>query len=252
VQLLRYGVTADDAHRFGLPCGGTVELHLERLGPHSQLPGLIAELEAGRPCLRRVARASGLVQLLPAAPEQPRLQCDDAELAQVFGPPWRLLLIGAGPIAAVLAPLARSLDFEVSVCEPREEALAAFDAGSAQLLRTMPDDAVAAFRPDAASAVVALSHDPKLDDLALMEALRSPAFYVGAIGSRLNQSKRRERLREHFGLDAAQLARLHGPVGLALGARTPAEIAVSVVAELVQVKNTVASAVAAPGNPAPA
>ena len=100
----------------------------------------------------------------------------------------------------------------------------------------MPDDTVTAIKPDGHTAIIALTHDPKLDDLALMEALASPAFYVGAIGSRLNQAKRKERLQEHFGLTDAQLARLHGPVGLKNGARTPPEIAVSILAELTAVR----------------
>jgi xanthine dehydrogenase accessory factor len=101
-----------------------------------------------------------------------------------------------------------------------------------QRLREMPDDAVIALRPDGHTAVIALTHDPKLDDLALMEALRSPAFYVGAIGSQANQARRKERLAEHFGITPAELARLHGPVGLKNGARTPPEIAVAILAEL--------------------
>jgi xanthine dehydrogenase accessory factor len=100
----------------------------------------------------------------------------------------------------------------------------------------MPDDTVTAFAPDGHTAIIALTHDPKLDDLALMEALKSPAFYVGAIGSRANQSKRKARLQEHFGLDEAALARLHGPVGLKNGARTPPEIAISILAELTAVR----------------
>ena len=233
VQLLRYGVTTDEAQRFGLPCGGTLELHLERLGGHSAVAALLTRVEAGTPSWRCVRRADGHAEIGTPAPDAPRLQCDAQQLLQVFGPAWRLLLIGAGPIAAVLAPLARSLDFDVTVCEPRDEAVAAFDAGGARLSRAMPDDAVLALRPDAACAVVALTHDPKLDDLALLEALRSPAFYVGAIGSRANQAKRRERLRDHFGLTEVELARLHGPVGLAIGAHTPAEIAVAIAAHLI-------------------
>jgi len=112
----------------------------------------------------------------------------------------------------------------------------------------MPDDAVLELRPDAHTAIVALTHDPKLDDLALLEALKSDAFYVGALGSRRNQAARKQRLSEHFDLSAEQLARLHGPVGLALGAKTPAEIAVAIVAEIIQVKNQVAGALTpAPG-----
>lgn len=235
VSVLTYGVTAEEAQRFGLPCGGTLELHLERLGTASALPDLLQRLESGQPALRRVA-PDGHTEVAEPAPGTPWLEHDEQGLRQRFGPPWRLLLIGAGPIATVLAPLARGLDFDVTVCEPREEALAAFDPGGARITREHPDDAVLAFAPDAASAVVALTHDPKLDDLALLEALRSPAFYVGAIGSRLNQSKRRQRLAEHFGLGEPELARLHGPVGLAIGAHTPAEIAVAVAAHLIQTR----------------
>jgi xanthine dehydrogenase accessory factor len=101
----------------------------------------------------------------------------------------------------------------------------------------MPDDVVRALKPDAHTAIVALTHDPKLDDMALLEALGSDAFYVGALGSRRNQATRKQRLAEHFDLTPEVLARLHGPVGLFIGAKTPAEIAVSVMAEIVQVKN---------------
>ena len=111
----------------------------------------------------------------------------------------------------------------------------------------MPDDAVRELRPDAHTAVVALTHDPKLDDMALLEALRSGAFYVGALGSSRNQAKRKERLAEHFDLTEAELARLHGPVGLRIGAKTPAEIAVSIVAQIVECKNAVAQTATAAG-----
>jgi len=118
------------------------------------------------------------------------------------------------------------------VCDPRTEYTAEFAAGATRLVRTMPDDAVLEFAPDAHTAVIALTHDPKLDDLALLEALRTNAFYVGAIGSRANQARRRERLAVHFDMSEAELARLHGPVGLKNGARTPPEIAVAILAEL--------------------
>jgi xanthine dehydrogenase accessory factor len=135
-----------------------------------------------------------------------------------------------------LAPMARSLDYEVIVCDPREEYADGAALDGVTLSRAMPDDLLAALKPDGHTAVVALTHDPKLDDLALMEALASPAFYVGAIGSRANQAKRCERLKQHFGLSDEQLARLHGPVGLKNGARTPPEIAVSILAELTGVR----------------
>ena len=155
----------------------------------------------------------------------------DTQLVSHHGPQWRLLVIGAGQMTDYLARMALALGYAVTVCDPRAEYADGFALDGVTLTRDMPDDVVSAFRPDGATAIVALTHDPKLDDLALMEALTSAAFYVGAIGSRVNQAKRRARLAEHFGLTDAQLDRLHGPVGLDIGARTPPEIALSIQAE---------------------
>jgi xanthine dehydrogenase accessory factor len=168
-------------------------------------------------------------------------------LTTLFGPRWRLLLIGAGQLSQAVATMATALDFEVLVCDPREEyALTPGEHSQARVRRIpgMPDDVVRALQPDAHTAIVALTHDPKLDDMALLEALGSDAFYVGALGSRRNQEKRKQRLSEHFDIPTNQLARLHGPVGLRIGARTPAEIAVSIIAEIIQVKNQVVAAAA--------
>jgi xanthine dehydrogenase accessory factor len=164
----------------------------------------------------------------------------------MFGPQWRLLLIGAGQLSQAVAQIARMLDFDVLVCDPREEYAATLVDGVPGIRRLvgMPDDVVRELLPDAHTAIVALTHDPKLDDMALLEALQSSAFYVGALGSRRNQQSRKQRLAEHFDVSEHQLARLHGPVGLALGARTPAEIAVAIMAEIVQVKNAVMGAAA--------
>jgi xanthine dehydrogenase accessory factor len=131
------------------------------------------------------------------------------------------------------------MEYQVTVCDPREEYRGSWHVPGVDVVHEMPDDQVIAMRLDARSAVVALTHDPKLDDLALMEALKSPAFYVGAIGSRANNAKRRERLRL-FDVTDAELARLHGPVGLYIGSKTPAEIAISILAELTAAKNGVA------------
>jgi xanthine dehydrogenase accessory factor len=167
---------------------------------------------------------------------------DGIALTTLFGPRWRLLLIGAGQLSQAVAAMASALDFEVLVCDPREEyalTLAAHPQATVRRIPGMPDDVVRELQPDAHTAIVALTHDPKLDDMALLEALGSDAFYVGALGSRRNQETRKQRLAEHFDMPADQLARLHGPVGLRIGARTPAEIAVSIIAEIVQVKNEV-------------
>ena len=133
------------------------------------------------------------------------------------------------------------------MCDPRDEYAMTLDVPGAIRVPGMPDDVVRELGPDAHTAVVALTHDPKLDDMALLEALRSGAFYVGALGSSRNQAKRKERLAEHFGLTPAELARLHGPVGLRIGAKTPAEIAVSIVAQIVECKNAVGQTVTAAG-----
>ena len=234
-QVVRYGIDADAAHRFGLPCGGLIELVMEPVQPITQLPELLDRLSRGERVRRQLAIKTGAVQLQDAGTAD-ELELTDTTLTTHHGPSWRLLLIGAGQMTQYLAQMAQALGYQVLVCDPREEYATGFDVPGATLLRTMPDDTVTALRPDGHTAIIALTHDPKLDDLALMEALTGPAFYVGAIGSRLNQTKRKARLQEHFGITDAQLARLHGPVGLKNGARTPPEIAVSILAELTAVR----------------
>ena len=234
-QVLRYGIDADAAHRFGLPCGGLIELVLEPVQRVTRLPELLERLAGGERVRRILTLASGEVRLEPAAFAD-ELQLTDTTLTTHHGPSWRLLIIGAGQMTQYLAQMAGAMGYQAIVCDPREEYHTGFAVPGATLLTGMPDDVVSDLRPDGHTAIVALTHDPKLDDLALMEALKSEAFYVGAIGSRVNQAKRRERLKEHFGLSDAQLDRLHGPVGLKNGARTPPEIAVSILAELTAVR----------------
>jgi len=234
-KVVRYGIDADAAHRFGLPCGGLIELVLEPVLPRTRLTDLLDRLSRGERVRRVLDIASGDVTLAPAT-DTDELLLTEGTLTTHHGPHWRLLLIGAGQMTQYLAQMATALGYQVLVCDPREEYAEGFEVPGATLLRTMPDDTVAALKPDGHTAIIALTHDPKLDDLALMEALNSPAFYVGAIGSRVNQARRKERLAEHFGMTEAQLARLHGPVGLKNGARTPPEIAVSILAELTAVR----------------
>ncbi|HEV6963998.1 MULTISPECIES: XdhC family protein [Roseateles] len=239
---LRYGVGAEEARRFGLPCGGTLELMLEPVGPQSAVDELLARLARGERVRRTLDLATGAVTLAPAERGADTLSLSATELTSHHGPQWRLLVIGAGQMTDYLAQMAGALGYGVTVCDPREEYADGFALPGVTLTRDMPDDVVTAFQVDDATAIVALTHDPKLDDLALMEALRSEAFYVGAIGSRVNQAKRRARLAEHFGLTAEQLDRLHGPVGLDIGARTPPEIALSILAEMTAVRYRAAGA----------
>jgi xanthine dehydrogenase accessory factor len=234
-QVIRYGIDADAAHRFGLPCGGLIELVLEPVMPRTQLAPLLERLQQGQRVRRVLTLTTGEVSLADGGSAD-ELELTSTTLTTHHGPSWRMLVIGAGQMTQYLAEMAQALGYQVLVCDPREEYATGFAVRGATLLRTMPDDAVNDLQPDGHTAIIALTHDPKLDDLALMEALRSPAFYVGAIGSRVNQHKRKERLKEHFGLTDEQLARLHGPVGLKNGARTPPEIAVSILAELTAVR----------------
>jgi xanthine dehydrogenase accessory factor len=236
-EVVTYGVSADEARRFGLPCGGTIQLVLEPLTRESGMRALLREVETGHLVARRLDVASGFATLHPAQPND-GLTFDGRMLRTIHGPRYRMLVIGASQLSKYLAQIAVGLGYDVTICDPREEYTETWDVPGVRLVRTMPDDTVQAMRPDERLAVVALTHDPKLDDLALMEALKSRAFYVGAIGSRANNEKRRERLRE-FDLDDAEIARLHGPIGLYIGSRTPPEIAISILAEITAIKNGV-------------
>ncbi|MBU9464768.1 XdhC family protein [Burkholderia multivorans] len=236
-EAVKYGVTAEEAHRFGLPCGGTIQLVLEPLTRDSGIAALCAEVEAGRLVTRTMTLATGRASLSPAQATD-GLAFDGERLVTIHGPRYRMLVIGAGQLSRYLCQIAVGLDYQVTVCDPREEYTDGWDVPGTRIVRTMPDDTVLDMKLDARSAVIALTHDPKLDDLALMEALKTPAFYVGALGSRRNNAARRERLRE-FDLSEAELSRLHGPAGIYIGSRTPPEIAISILAEVTAAKNNV-------------
>ncbi|HTP48775.1 MAG TPA: XdhC family protein [Casimicrobiaceae bacterium] len=237
-QAVTYGVSAEDARKFGLPCGGTIQLVLEPLTKASRIGELLDMIQGGRLVARTLELESARVTLA-AARASDGLAFDGEVLTTVHGPRYRMLVIGAGQLSKYLAQIAVGLDYQVTVCDPREEYTETWDIQGVRLVKTMPDDTVVEMSLDERCAVVALTHDPKLDDLALMEALKSPAFYVGALGSRANNAKRRKRL-EEFDLTSEQIARLHGPIGLYIGSRTPPEIAISILAEVTAVKNGVA------------
>lgn len=246
-ELLTFGGTPDENRRIGLPCGGKLELIWERAPALDLLDALLAALAQRTPIARRLDRATGHSTLLTPRRDA-QLNCDAYELMTLYRPQWRLLLIGAVQTARYLAEMAQALDYQVLVCEPREEYRANWQVAGAALIDGMPDDAVHTIGTDAHTAVIALTHDAKLDDLALMEALRTPAFYVGALGSQRNQAKRRERL-ALFDLSATEIAHLRGPVGLPIGSHTPAEIAVAILADLIAVRNGIELAVRNAGAP---
>ena len=167
---------------------------------------------------------------------------------QVFNPPLRMIVVGAVHITQALVPMAALAGYEVTVVDPRQAWASDARFPDVTPMTDWPDEALDALAPDHRTAVVTLTHDPKLDDPALAAALRSPAFYVGALGSTRTHAKRLDRLRE-LGLDDAQLARIHGPIGLAIGAKSPAEIALAILAQATQVRHGVPPLVAADAAP---
>jgi xanthine dehydrogenase accessory factor len=234
-QFAAYGVTAEEARRFGLPCGGELEVIIEPDVAPFALQSLLCEIAEGRIVARHVDLATGDWSFEPATAAAECARTPE-RFTSVHGPRWRMLIIGGSEIAHYLAEVASTVDFQVFVCDPREEYRSAWRARSGQWVDGMPDDAVLAFKPDGHTVILTVSHDPKLDDMALLEALRSEAFYVGSVGSKRTSDERRKRLAE-FDLTPQQIARLRGPVGLAIGSRTPPEIALAILADLVASRN---------------
>jgi len=237
-SMIDYGINRQEATRLGLPCGGRLELLIEQLYSVTALQVLLDTHQSRQLVSRQVCLSTGEVSLHPTSAAEDFSYTQDA-VKKVFGPRWQLLLIGAGHLSQCVAQVALMLDYHVIVCDPRDAYSETWTVEGAELLRVMPDDAVRMYASHPRSVVVALTHDPKLDDMALLDALSSEAFYVGALGSKRNSELRRERL-EALGVTEQQLRRLHAPVGLAIGSRTPAEIAVSIMAEVTSRRNQAA------------
>lgn len=236
-EWVQYGVTREQAQNFGLPCGGILELVLEPLRDAGWIAKVLQRISMYELVRRTLHLRTGATQLEAGARNQ-QLSFDGEQLSMTFGPQMRLLVIGAGQLSQFVAQMAQPLGFDVCMCDPREEYTGTWQPEWGKHLHGMPDDVVLQIKPDMHTAIVALTHDPKLDDMALLEALKSDAFYVGALGSRANNKKRRERL-ALFDLTKEQIQRLHGPIGLHIGSRVPAEIAISILAEIISVKNGV-------------
>jgi xanthine dehydrogenase accessory factor len=236
-DLVTYGATAEEARRLGLPCGGSMQLVIEPMLSAEALDPILTLFNQGKLVARTVNIKTQKSDITEATSEQNTVFKENS-LTSIYGPRYRLILIGAGQLSQLLTNIAMSLDFAVTVCDPREEYADGWHVPGSHLRRDMPDDVVIEMQPDARTAVITLTHDPKLDDLALMEALKSPAFYVAALGSRSNNRERRKRLLA-FDVTANQVENLRGPAGLFIGSKTPSEIAVSIAAELVAVKNGV-------------
>lgn len=229
-------ISNDEARKFGLPCGGKLELVFEALEDSSELKTILNLVENRKRIARTTTLETGNT-VIDEVGRETEFLFDKKQLRKVFGPGWRMLLIGGGQLSRYVAQFAQALDYEVIVCEPRPEFASTWSVDGCTLTTSLPEEAVLEYATDHHSVVLALTHDPNLDDSALIEALPSDAFYVGALGSKANNERRRKRL-VGIGVEQEHTDRLHGPVGLSIGSRSAAEIAVSIVAELVQQRNT--------------
>ncbi|MEE4145031.1 MAG: XdhC family protein [Halieaceae bacterium] len=235
-QLIEFGVSAEENERLGLPCGGRLTLLLQRLDARDRgwMQQAMEGLERRHCVQRRTDLQSGLTVVAPVE-HFCALEIDTRELRQCFGPRMRMLLVGAGQLARKLAELGLAMDYEVIVTDPREQLLRQWEGPQVELVQGMPDDVIRERACDRHSVVITLTHDPRIDDMALMEALGTEAWYVGALGSQRTTEKRLARLRQ-LELPAAWIDRLHAPVGLDIGSKTPIEIAVAIMAQLTQLR----------------
>lgn len=247
-RLLTFGVSDDTAFAVGLACGGTIRVLVEPVGeganrlPPAVLAALV-EARAARQALAYAIRPEGWQRALLAPGQDPaadaRFRSDragmeeDGRFIAPQNPPLRLIVVGAVHIAQPLLQMARLCGYDPTLIDPRGAFGSAERFPGETIVDDWPDEAMAALAPDARTAVVTLTHDPKLDDPAIRIALGSGCFYLGCLGSKKTHARRVERL-VAAGFDAAQMARIRAPVGLDIGARTPAEIAVSVMAQITQ------------------
>lgn len=237
-RLLDYGVTEDDREHFQLPCGGRIRLLVEHLEPDRDLHHIAAVLEAfgaRRPVSRSISLSTGAVRIAHTEAPGASIQVGDDEVCHRLTPQCRLLLVGAGEVTGYVADFATAAGFETTVCEPRERFARGWARPQATMREVLPDDLVMSEFGDPSSAVLALAHDPRIDDMALLAALSSACFYVGAMGSVRTSAARRERL-QSLGIDRESLARLRAPIGIDIPSKTPPEIAISVVADLISAR----------------
>lgn len=235
-QLIEYGVSAEENERLGLPCGGRLQILVQQLFPAraAWVVDVVSALRARNSMARTTDLKTGITSIEVTEDYVPLSLTQDS-LRQGLGPKMQMLLVGAGQLAQVLAHLAIAMDYEVIVTDTREDVIAQWQGPDVELLHGLPDDIIAGRSSDPKNVIVTLTHDPRIDDMALLEALETPAWYVGALGSIRTTKARLERLTA-LGVTQAQLQRLHAPVGLDIGSKTPWEIAVAIMAEITQLR----------------
>ncbi len=239
---LEFGVSDDDAFAVGLACGGTIRILLEPVGsvfPEEMLLSLCNARAAGQ-AIATVVDLESKERALTTDIDPSRFRRDQSGFEEesrrfitVHNPPLRLFVVGAVHIAQALVPMAKIAGYDPVVIDPRETFASSARFPETEISHDWPDEAIAAYGLNGRCAVVLLTHDPKLDDPALLAALASDCFYIGALGSKRTHAKRVERL-EAQGISAEDIARIHGPIGLDIGASNPAEIAVSIISEMTQ------------------
>ena len=245
-QHFQYGITPEETERLGLPCGGHLNIVVEPLAPAAETLRHVQTLRervGNRDCVRRtVWLKEGRRVAEPVDAHQPLAFDAEAQvLTHTYGPRFQLFIIGSGMVSAYVAEMAQALDYQVTVCDPREHLLRDFAVAGVTKVAAMPDDAIRERASDSLTAIVALTHDPRIDDMGMMEALKTDAFYVGAMGSKRTSANRRERLRA-LDLSEAEMKRLHAPIGLPIGSKTPPEIAVAILAEITAARHGAAEA----------
>lgn len=244
VQRIRYGSRDGlGGNRVTLPCGGMLDVLIERMEPGSKclehLEILLATLHGQRARTRQVNLQTGEKIFVDNDGLGPRVVDSEGRQSVSIrvGPAARLIIAGISTVAIACAEFAKALGYEVIVCDPREKELASFSLDGVRVEPVLPSLFIASPGAcHAATAVVALTHDPRIDDLAMIEAVNTSAFYIGVMGSMKTSEVRKERLRRSGGLNDQEIARIHMPIGLALGSKTPAEIALAVMADVLRVQ----------------
>ena len=241
VSIVRYGDGEAPRSRVSLPCGGVLDVLVEKLEPDCAAQAHLRELEAAllgqRRLIREVDLASGARSVFADSEQGARVEREIDRVRVRIGAAQRLLLAGYSSVAQACAEFAVGLGFEVILCDPRDEVLEGVVLHNVEVRRQLPSVFIADGGCHSDTAVVALTHDPRIDDLAMMEAVRTDAFYIGVMGSMQTSQKRFERLRRIGGLGELELARIHAPIGLNLGSKTPAEIALAVLADILRIRS---------------
>lgn len=237
--VIRYGEGELGGPQVTLPCGGILDVLVERLLPSEttlqHLSTLHTALLGQRPLIRCVRLDNGQASFVDGSALGAVVERHAESVLIRIGPALRLIIAGISPVSSACAEFAHALGYEVIVCDPRPEMRADFNVAGVELNDLLPSSFIASGGCHSSTAVVALTHDPRIDDLAMIEAVRTPAFYIGVMGSQQTSARRAERLQRSGGLSKDDVARIHMPIGLALGSKTPAEIALAVMADILRI-----------------